>query len=541
MSNQNQPWPLKEARSLLDGLPDGDGEVLFQTGFGPSGLPHIGTFAEVARTTFIRRAFHSLSPDRPTRLIAFSDDMDGLRKVPLNLPNREIIEPHLGKPLSSIPDPFGVDESFSAHMNRRLREFLDSFGFEVTFRSSTECYRSGQFNEGMQLLLERVEAVLAIILPTLRPASREGWSPFMVVCPACGRNLSTSVTNYHPERSSVSFTCDGGRSEGLTGCGHQGESSVLDGHAKVGWKVDWALRWFTFGIDYEMYGKDLIESAQVSGRIVKLLGGRKPLGLFYEMFLDEDGRKISKSVGKGISVDRWRDYAPVESLLAFLYQNPRKAKRLHYDVIPQFTDQYLKQLGDWHWAIDDDPALSDPERDERREANNWNPSVFYFDSEQQRPRWDVAVNYSLVRNLVVCMGEDDPNTVKDYLLRYDAQIADAQHRDLARDLVRGAIAYDRDWEAEGRTKEAPPTELAGAFEALATELSTCQKADPDAIQSLAFTVARAHEVEPRDLFRAIYRGLIGQDRGPRFGSFMLALGLDQAAATLRDLASRAQT
>jgi len=533
VSKPNQPWPLKEAEALLESLPEG-GEVLFQTGFGPSGLPHIGTFAEVARTTFIRRAFGTLS-DRPTRLIAFSDDMDGLRKVPLNVPNGEAIEAHLGKPLSAIPDPFGVDESFSAHMNRRLREFLDSFGFEYTFRSSTHCYRSGQFNAGMQLLLERVDGVLDIILPTLRPESREGWSPFMVICPSCGRNLCTTVTAYHPERSGVSFRCDGGRSEDLVGCGHSGESSILDGHAKVGWKVDWALRWFTFGIDYEMYGKDLIESAQVSGRIVALLGGRKPTGLFYEMFLDEDGRKISKSVGKGISVDRWQTYAPVESLLAFLYQNPRKAKRLHYDVIPQFTDQYLKQLGDWQRP----GATDEPLSDEQQDNNRWNPSVFYFDSDEKRPHWDVAVNYTLVRNLVVCMGKDDPEVVWDYLLRYDPRIADQHHSGLCRELVRGAIAYDRDWEAAGRQKELPGTkQLVEAFLLLAEKLSACEESDPDLVQSLAFSVARECEIEPRDLFRSIYRGFIGQDRGPRFGSFMLALGLAEAAETLRDLVSR---
>ncbi|MBJ95963.1 MAG: lysine--tRNA ligase [Rickettsiales bacterium] len=535
MSNNNQPWPLKEASALLENLSSGDSEVLFQTGFGPSGLPHIGTFAEVARTTFIRRAFASLS-NRPTRLIAFSDDMDGLRKVPLNVPNREAIEPHLGKPLSSIPDPFGTDPSFSAHMNRRLCEFLDSFDFDYSFRSSTDCYRSGQFNEGMQLLLERVDGVLDIILPTLRPASREGWSPFMVVCPSCGRNLSTSVTGYHADRGTVSFCCDGARSGELPGCGAQGESSVLDGHAKVGWKVDWALRWFTFGVDYEMYGKDLIESAQVSGRIVRLLGGRKPSGLFYEMFLDEEGRKISKSIGKGISVDRWQSYAPVESLLAFLYQNPRKAKRLHYDVIPQFTDQYLKQLSDWHWA-EPGTTLSP----EQQHANLWNPSALYFDSLQQRPRWQAAINYSLVRNLVVCMGKDDPELVEGYLLRYDQRAADQDHREVVAELVRGAIAYDRDWVAEGRTKEAPPPEQAAAFRDLAQALSACQDHQPDAIQSLAFDIARGHQIEPKLLFRSIYRGLIGQDRGPRFGSFMLALGLEQAAETLRELASRAKS
>ncbi|MCO4773871.1 MAG: lysine--tRNA ligase [Deltaproteobacteria bacterium] len=530
--SQNQPWPLREATSLLahiealesKGLRTKDDPVLFETGYGPSGLPHIGTFAEVARTTFIRRAFRSLT-DRPTRLIAFSDDMDGLRKVPLNIPNPETVEPHLGKPLSSIPDPFGVDDSYSGHMNRRLREFLDQFGFEYDFRSSTDMYTSGVFNESLSLLLGKVDDVLGIILPTLRPNSREGWSPFMPVCPDCGRNLSTSVTGYHSERDALSFACDGGREGKVAHCGASGELSVLDGNVKVGWKVDWALRWFTFGIHYEMYGKDLIESAQLSARIVRALGGVPPVGLFYEMFLDEDGKKISKSIGKGISVDGWQEYAPVESLSAFLYQNPRKAKRLTWDTIPNFTDQYLKQLADWETQDD--------------EGRLWNPSYFYFDQGAARPSWKVAVNYSLVRNLVVCMGKDDPDVVTGYLQRYDARVTDDEHGALTRQLVRGAIAYDRDFEAGSRTKEAPASELRPAILELADKLEKAEadgQRDTDALQSLAFDSARANDIEPRTLFQALYRGLIGQNRGPRFGGFMLALGLSEAAAALRALA-----
>ena len=532
--SKNQPWPLREATALLKhveslearGLRAKDDPVLFETGYGPSGLPHIGTFAEVGRTTFIRRAFQQLT-DRPTKLVAFSDDMDGLRKVPLNLPDQDAVRPHLGKPLSSIPDPFGIDDSYSGHMNRRLREFLDRFGFDYDFRSSTEMYRSGTFNEGLRRLLHRVDAVLGIILPTLRPESREGWSPFMPVCPSCGRNLTTRVTAYHPERDSLSFVCEGGRYAGIQGCGHTGEISVLDGNVKMGWKVDWALRWFTFGIHYEMYGKDLIESAQISSRIVRALDGVPPIGLFYEMFLDEDGRKISKSVGKGISVDRWMSYAPIESLLAFLYQNPRKAKRLHYDTIPQFTDQYLKQLREWE------------SQDE--EGRLWNPSYFYFASAAARPRWNVEVNYSLVRNLVVCIGKDDPEIVLDYLARYDAAVLDEDHGALARTLVEGAIAYDREFEAAGRVRQAPPDELRPAMRELADALAQAAAtgtASAEDVQGLAFTAARGADVEPRALFKALYRGLIGQDRGPRFGSFMLALGLDEAEAAVRELAGR---
>ena len=529
MSN-NQPWPLREATALLShiealeakGLRDPSDPVLFETGYGPSGLPHIGTFAEVARTTFIRRAFRQLS-DRPTILVAFSDDMDGLRKVPLNIPDKEAVEPHLGKPLSSIPDPFGVDASYSGHMNRRLREFLDRFGFDYDFRSSTEHYKSGVFNESLSLLLSKVDEVLTIILPTLRKESREGWSPFMPVCPDCGRNLSTTVTGYRPEGDALSFSCDGGRG-GIQHCGASGELSVHDGNVKVGWKVDWALRWFTFGVHYEMYGKDLIESAQLSAKIVRALGGEPPIGLFYEMFLDEDGKKISKSVGKGISVDGWESYAPVESLLAFLYQNPRKAKRLTYDTIPQFTDQYLKQLADWE------------EQDEQ--GRLWNPSYFYFDQDKARPNWKVAVNYSLVRNLVVCMGKDDPAVVLGYLERYDDRVSDAEHGELTRQLVRGTIAYDKEFEAGNRSKEAPAAELHPALFALADaldEAATRDERDPAALQSLAFDIARAHEIEPRGLFVALYRGLIGQNRGPRFGGFMLALGLQEAATAVRGL------
>lgn len=519
------PWPTVEATALLahvEGRVDPAAPVLFETGYGPSGLPHIGTFAEVARTTFVRRAFEGLS-GRRTHLVAFSDDMDGLRKIPLNVPDRERLLPHVGKPLSSIPDPFGTDASWSAHMNRRLREFLDRFGFDYEFRSSTEQYRSGVFDRGLRVLIERVDAILDIIRPTLRPENREFWSPFMVTCPSCGRNLTTTVLAYHRAEAEVDFACDGGRSgDGIDGCGYTGRTSILGGLAKVGWKVDWALRWWTFGVHYEMYGKDLIESATLSCRIVLAMGGVPPLGYFYEMFLDEEGKKISKSVGKGISVDTWQQYAPVGALLAFLYQNPKQARRLHWDVIPQCTDHYLKQLSDWEG------------QDELQ--RRWNPSWFYFGG--QRPTWKVDIDYSLARNVAVCLGTGDEGAMTAYLTRYDARVSDADHSPLVSEIVKGALAYDRDFEAGRRTLSRPPAEVVPALLALAGALETAGAAGVTGaaeVQGLAYEAARTTGVEPKALFLSIYRGLIGQDRGPRLGSFALTLGLADLARRLRAL------
>ncbi|MCK6527132.1 lysine--tRNA ligase [Myxococcota bacterium] len=520
-----RPWPFVEAERLMEAV-SGDApgrEVVFETGYGPSGLPHIGTFSEVARTTFVRRAFTHLT-GRPSRLVAFSDDMDGLRKVPLNIPNPEVVRPHLGKPLTSVPDPFGTDASYADHMNRRLREFLDRFGFEYEFRSSTRQYRAGVFNEGLLRILERAQAVRSVIVPTLGGGERErreDWSPFFPVCPSCGRVYTTRVTAYHPGRGSISFACDAVYAE-FRGCGEAGEIPVTDGGTKVGWKVDWALRWWTFGVDYEMYGKDLIESAAASSRIVEILGGRPPVGSFYEMFLDESGQKISKSVGKGITVDSWLEYGPVGSLLHYLYQSPRKAKKLTYDAIPKAVDEYLDQLRRL-------PATPEAER----------PGIpAWFFQEGEAPRWTSRLDWSLVRNLVACLGVHDEEVILGYLARYDPAISAPENEAMARSLVAGAIAFDRDFEAPHRSFRAPTGEEAPLLRALADRIAGSEGQDADEVQALSFDVAREAGVPPKVLFQAVYEGLLGQSRGPRLGSFVLALGRDEAVARLRALAGR---
>ena len=509
-------WPFQEARQILDRRKQkAEGEaVVFETGFGPSGLPHIGTFAEVARTTWVRQAFAALS-DRPTRLIAFSDDMDGLRKVPLNLPKGEMLAEHLGKPLHTIPDPFGESDSFSGYMNRRLQEFLDTYGFDYEFQSSREIYHRGDFDEGLGILLDMVEEVRALILPTLREEKRQDWSPFFPICPSCGSVYATRVIGYHPERGTLDFACEDAE-DGPLGCGASGEVSVLGGATKVGWKVDWALRWFSYDVDYEMYGKDLIDSARLSGRFVRLMGKQPPVGLTYELFLDEEGRKISKSVGRGLTVDAWVQYAPIESLLYYIYQNPKRAKRLYWDVVPRCVDDYLEALRRYAGVAENDR----PEQD-----------VWHIGSAgREVPEYSGQVNFSVVNNLISALGSDDSGLLLNYLERYDPGAR--QYHDVVADLVEKGLNYYRDFVLPNKSYRAPaPGEeamLAGIRERLAA-LDTHDEAE---LQAIPFEVARAAGVEPKELFRTFYEVLLGQERGPRFGSFVLLVGKERVLEML---------
>jgi lysyl-tRNA synthetase, class I len=512
---QYRSWPFQEARQILKQHPPrGDRPVLFETGFGPSGLPHIGTFSEVARTTWVRQAFEHLT-GQPTRLLAFSDDMDGLRKVPLNLPQPEMLARHLGKPLCAIPDPFGECASYSDYMNGKLKEFLDTYGFAYEFRSSREAYTGGHFDEGLTVLLAKVEEVRALILPTLGEEKREGWSPFFPICPECGSVYATRVTGYQPERQSLDFVCDGKVGQ-VEGCGARGELSVLGGRVKVGWKVDWALRWFTYEVDYEMYGKDLIDSAKLSGRIVRLMGKQPPVGLTYELFLDEEGRKISKSVGRGLTVAAWTQYAPLESLLFYIYQNPGRARRLYWDVVPKCVDDYLEALRRYPEV----PEAQRPEQDVWHIGNRG----------RQVPAYDAQVNFTMVNNLIAALGSDSAELLIDYLERYDATAL--KFHEVTRSLVEKGLNYYRDFVLPDK-KYRPPTpaertQLLRMREILARTEGT----DEETLQGIPFEVARQSGAEPRDLFRSFYEVVLGQERGPRFGSFVRLVGRERVLAML---------
>jgi len=335
----SKAWPYEEARKLLKRYPQGKpggAAVLFETGYGPSGLPHIGTFNEVLRTTMVRNAFHALS-DAPTRLIAFSDDMDGLRKVPDNVPNQAMLAKHLGKPLTRIPDPFGKYESFAHHNNAMLRAFLDRFGFDYEFASSTDYYASGRFDDALRNVLRNFDAIMAVMLPTLRAERRATYSPVLPVSPKSGVVLQVPVEVVDAEAGTIAFMDEGERVV----------QSALGGLSKLQWKVDWAMRWVALGVDYEMAGKDLIDSVIQSGKIARVLGGRPPEGFNYEMFLDEKGEKISKSKGNGLSLDEWLTYGPDESLAFYIYREPKKAKALHMGVIPRAVDDYWQFRGNY--------------------------------------------------------------------------------------------------------------------------------------------------------------------------------------------------
>ncbi|MBW2536842.1 MAG: lysine--tRNA ligase [Deltaproteobacteria bacterium] len=523
MARKYKSWPFREAQRIIkaagrDGPPD---DVIFETGFGPSGLPHIGTFAEVARTTWVRRAYEQLTGKR-TRLVAFSDDLDGLRKVPDNLPEREMLREHLGKPLSDIPDPYGCCESFSGHMNGKLGQFLDTYGFDYEFRSSAAAYRAGDFDRGLKILLANVDKVLEIILPTLSEENRSDWSPFFPRCEACGKVYTTRVTAYHHEDLAVSYSCDNRFGE-VEGCGHRGVSSVLGGAAKVGWKVDWALRWFCYDVRYEMYGKDLIPSAELSSRIVRVMGGQPPCGFFYEMFLDENGEKISKSRGNGVAVEEWLEYAPVESLAYFIYRDPRQAKKLHFDIIPKNMDEYLEHLRRY-------PEVAE---DKRPDVPVWH----IHDAGRSVPRYDSDINFSMVGNLVSALGQPEPELLRGFLERYDDSTA--RNGDVIDTLIAKGIRYYEDHILPNKRYREPSDDERALFADLDERLAVPGIGDLDekALQGLIFDIARAHDSEPREFFSAIYQVLLGQERGPRFGTFARLVGVDRVRELIAERVS----
>jgi len=512
---QYKLWPFKEAQKLQKRFPEPpNAPVLFETGFGPSGMPHIGTFAEVARTTWVRHAFEFMT-HWPTRLIAFSDDMDGLRKVPLNMPQQEMLSQHLGKPLCHIPDPFGECESFSAYMNNKLKEFLDSYQFDYTFQSSQEAYTRGDFNEGLAVLLQKVEEVKAIILPTMSEAKRADWSPFFPICEKCGRINSTRVTAYYSAGNTIEYTCDrgGGSTEN---CGYKGSTSVFNGAVKVGWKVDWALRWYAYDIGYEMYGKDLIESAKLSGKIVRLMGKQPPTGLFYELFLDEEGRKISKSVGKGVTIASWINYAPLESLLYYIFQNPRQAKRLFWGVVPKSVDDYLAGLN--HFGT--------MGAEKRPNVAIWH----LFNKGENVPDYISSINFSLINNLISAVGADDIDLILEYLKRYDPSMEN--HAAIIEDLVKKAMNYYRDFILPGKKYRTPDEDEIKMLKSLRNELARYGDEDENELQSMPFNVTRRFDVPPKNFFSMFYEVVFGQERGPRFGTFVKLVGKEKALTLL---------
>ncbi len=517
-------WPYREAERLLNAYPDASPWRL-ETGYGPSGPPHIGTFAEVARTTWVGMALSDLraggkvegaEKDPAWEVVVFSDDMDGLRKVPLNMP--AALGESLGRPLCDIPDPFGCHRSYAHHNNAALRAMLDRFGFRYTFRASHEQYRSGVFDEGLLKILENVEEIRELILPTMKADKRKGWSPFFPICGGCGRIYSTRVTGHHGDRGSISYACDTAVGD-HPGCGREEEIPVTGGGVKVGWKVDWALRWYTLGIHYEMYGKDLIESADLSRRILRILGGPPLVHSFYEMFLDETGSKISKSVGRGLTVDTWLKYAPRESMSLFLLRNPRKAKKLSWEVVARTADEYLDLMARHYGA-----SGGDSFRDELE---------FVWPEAPARNPYEYGITYTTLFSIMGNVGVADPELVAEYVRNSRGRFPGSD--ELLMQLVERAAAYYRDRvEPYKKPAQAPPEHaplLAEFADFLSDELTA------DEIHARAFAIPREAGLDPGPFFTTLYRALSGQDRGPRLGPFVKLLGPSRVAARLREIVS----
>jgi lysyl-tRNA synthetase class 1 len=446
----------------------------------------------------------------PTRLIAFSDDMDGLRKVPDNVPNQEMLRGHLGKPLTAVPDPFGTHESFGAHNNARLKAFLDRFGFQYDFYSATECYRSGMFDNALLTVLQQYERVRDVVLPTLGPDRRATYSPFLPVSEKTGQVLQVPVVEWNANKGTIIYFEDGVRTE----------VPVTGGHAKLQWKADWAMRWFALGIDYEMAGKDLIPSVDLSSKIVRILGGTPPEGFNYELFLDEEGQKISKSKGNGLSVEEWLAYGPEESLALFMYQKPRAATRLYFDVIPKATDEYLAFLSQCHRDSD--------EPDKQLENPAW------YIHEAKPPREDTPVSFALLLNLVSASGANDRDVLWGFIRAYAPEAAPDTHPFLDR-LVGYALRYYEDFVRPHKVYRAPDEKERTALVALADALeSIAEERDGEKVQNVVYEIGKSHGFEPlRDWFKAIYEVALGQSQGPRFGSFAALFGCEDTAVLIR--------
>jgi lysyl-tRNA synthetase class 1 len=508
-ATQSKAWPFEEARRILKRFekkrPE-KGYVLFETGYGPSGLPHIGTFGEVARTTMIMRAFQELS-DIPTRLVCFSDDLDGMRKVPGNVPNPERLTAHLQRPLTSVPDPFGEYESFGHHNNAMLRRFLDTFGFEYDFISATEFYQSGQFDQILLRAVEKYDDIMKVMLASLREERQKTYSIFLPIHPETGRVLYVPMKSVDAKNGTITFDTEEGEEMTLP---------VTGGNVKLQWKPDFGARWAALGVDFEMYGKDHSTNTPIYDKICRILGQPAPEHFSYELFLDENGQKISKTSGNGVSIDEWLTYASTESLSYFMYLKPKTAKRMHFDVIPKAVDEYHQQLRAYE-GQDDKARLNNP--------------VWHIHGGDV-PVSKMVVPFSMLLNLASVSGAEDKDQLWGFIKRYAPEASAETHADL--DAAAGfAVRYYNDFVKPAKVYRAPTDLEREALIALRDGLKAWdQGLDGDALQSLVFACGRERFDPMRDWFKALYEVLLGASQGPRFGGFIALLGIEESMALI---------
>ena len=509
-------WPFEQARQILKRLDiekkrsidRGDRPVVFETGYGPSGLPHIGTFGEVVRTTMVRNAFIALTDGKiATKLICVSDDMDGMRKIPATIPNPEMLEAYLQKPLTAVPDPFGTHESYGAHMNARLRAFLDGFGFKYEFLSATELYKAGAYDKYLLRALEKFDDIMGVMLPTLGAERQVTYSPFLPISPATGRVLYVPMKATNPKDGTITFEDEDGTDVTVP---------VTGGNAKLQWKPDFGMRWAALNVDFEMFGKDHQDNAPIYSRICKILGADAPVQYVYELFLDEKGEKISKSKGNGISVEEWLAYAPQESLSLFQFQKPRAAKKLYFDIIPKAVDEYYQHLAAF------------PKQEGKVQLSN---PVWHIHNGKP-PTANPPITFALMLNLVSAANASDKDILWGFITRYVADASPEKNPALD-NMADYAIRYYQDFVKPTKSYRTPTDEERAALTDLSARLHTIsddEKSDSEALQTLIFSVGKDHKFENlRNWFKAIYEVCLGQSQGPRFGSFVAIYGPTETA------------
>ena len=503
--DKTNAWPFVEAKKMLrerKSFIEKKGKITLQTGYGPSGLPHIGTFGEVARTSMIVNALKQLT-DLPTEIITFSDDMDGLRKVPDNVPNQKLLKENLHKPLTQVPDPFEKFKSFGDHNNEMLKKFLNSFNFNYNFKSSTLLYKSGFFNSTLQLILENFDGIMDIILPTLGKERQKTYSPFLPICPESGNVLEIPVLEIDKSKSKIIFDNNGKKLE----------KSILDGSCKLQWKVDWAMRWYALDVDFEMYGKDLIESAILSTKIIKLIGKNNPSGFAYELFLDEKGEKISKSKGNGISIDQWLEYASPESLSLYMYQNPKRAKKLYKEIVPKAVDEYLEFI----------------EKAKKQDELQILMNPVWHVHNGEVPKENSIMSFSMLLNLVETSNADSKDLLWKFIKKYKLDINEKNYP-IFNGLVGYAIKYFNDVIKLKKSYKQPNKDEKLALEALIKTLEKCNdQMSPEDIQTLIYStgIENGYSENLRDWFKLIYQVVFGDEDGPRMGFFISFFGVNE--------------
>ena len=510
--DKTNAWPFVEAKKILrerKKFIDQKGKIVLQTGYGPSGLPHIGTFGEVARTAMLVNALNHIT-DLPKEIITFSDDMDGLRKIPDNVPNKDQLAQSLHKPLTNVPDPFGKFKSFGEHNNEMLKNFLNKFNFKYTFKSSTELYKSGFFNSALQLILENYQGIMDIIIPTLGKERQKTYSPFLPICPETGVVLEIPVLEINKENSKIIFDNNGKKLE----------QTILDGNCKLQWKVDWAMRWYALDVDFEMYGKDLIESAILSTKIIKLLGKNNPSGFAYELFLDEKGEKISKSKGNGITIDEWLEYASPESLSLFMYQNPKRAKKLYREIVPKAVDEYLEFI----------------EKSKTQNELQLLMNPVWHVHNGKMPKEEMVMSFSMLLNLVETSNANSKDLLWKFVKKYKINILEKNYPIFDK-LVGYAIKYFNDVIRQNKKYKKPNEIEKKALEALIKVLENCNdQMQPEEIQTKIYSVGKenGYSENLRDWFKLIYEVVFGDENGPRMGFFISFFGVNETKQLIKN-------